>query len=109
MEGASLVHTNVMETKTVRTDLMKQMKFAIIGNVTRKQNFHARTENVSLSCGNVILITIVATIAMNQLIFAVIKTVLLVGVVVQVMLIIVASLNGCIVMEKMIAVMVRMS
>ena len=77
--------------------------------MTRKQNFHVRTENVSLSCGNVILITIVATIVMNQLIFAVIKTVLLVGVVVQVMLIIVASLNGCIVMEKMIAVMVRMS
>ena len=71
MEGASLVHTNVMETKTVRTDLMKLMKFVIIGNVTRKQNFHVRTENVSLSCGNVILITIVATIAMNQLIFAV--------------------------------------
>ena len=109
MEDASSVHTNVTVTKIVLTDLTKPTKFAITENVIRKPNSLVRMENVYQSCGNVIMITIVAMIAMNQHIFAETTTVLWVGDVVLDMLTIAASLNGYSVMERMIVEMVQMN
>merc|ERR1719189_1543849 len=85
------------------------MRFAIIGNVIKKRNFHVTMENVYLFYGGVISIMIVEMIVTSQLISAETTTVLLVGVVAQVMQIAVVYRNGCSVMEKMIVGMVPMS
>ena len=109
MVGVYLVHTNVMAIRIVPTDPTRPMRFAIIGNVIRKRNFPVTMESVYLFCGGVISIMIVEMIVMSQLIYAETTTVLLVGVVAQVMQIIVVYRNGCSVMEKMIVGMVPMS
>jgi hypothetical protein len=109
MGGAYLVHTNVMAIRIVPMDQTRPMRFAIIGNVIKKRNFHVTMENVYLFYGGVISIMIVEMIVTSQLISAETTTVLLVGVVAQVMQIIVVYRNGCSVMEKMIVGMVPMS
>jgi len=109
MVGVYLVHTNVMAIRIVPMDQTRPMRFAIIGNVIKKRNFHVTMENVYLFYGGVISIMIVEMIVTSQLIYAGTTTVLLVGVVAQVMQIIVVYRNGCSVMEKMIVEMAPMS
>lgn len=109
MVGVYLVHTNVMAIRIVPMDQTRPMRFAIIGNVIKKRNFHVTMENVYLFYGGVISIMIVEMIVTSQLIYAGTTTVLLVGVVAQVMQIIVVYRNGCSVMEKMIVGMAPMS
>ena len=109
MVGVYLVHTNVMAIRIVPMDQTRPMRFAIIGNVIKKRNFHVTMANVYLFYGGVISIMIVEMIVTSQLIYAGTTTVLLVGVVAQVMQIIVVYRNGCSVMEKMIVEMAPMS
>ena len=77
--------------------------------MTKKQNSHAKTENVFQYYGNVTLTMIVGTTVTNLRIFAVITTVLSDGVVVLDMLTTDAFLSGYSVMEKMIAEMAQMN
>jgi hypothetical protein len=109
MDDVSLVHINVTEIRIVLTDLMKLTKFVITENATKKQNSPVKMENVFQSYGDVILITIVEMIVTNRLTYVATTTVLLVGVVVQVMLTIAVFLSGCSVMERMIVGMARMN
>ena len=77
--------------------------------VTQIQNLLAKMANVFQFCGNVILITIVAMIVMNQPTFVATKIVPVVGGDVLVMPTIVAFPNGYFVMEKMIVEMHQMN
>jgi hypothetical protein len=99
---------NVTGTRIVLMDLMKMTKFANM-IVTQIQNLLAKMANVFQFCGNVILITIVAMIVMNQPTFVATKIVPVVGGDVLVMPTIVAFPNGYFVMEKMIVEMHQMN
>ena len=71
----------------------------------KRPNFLAKTANVSLLCGSVILTMIAATILTSQLIFAETKTVLLVGEGALAMRTIGVSPSGCSATARTIAAM----